>query len=70
MRYILENIEAGKLSREIERRGISADQKVRAVVETLNDLPLARMVEQGGAFSFLADEPELYGEADIRPQNV
>lgn len=69
MRYVLENIEAGKLTDEILRRGLSDHQKVRAVVETVNDLPLARTAEQGGAFDFLADEPELYGEADIRQRN-
>ncbi len=70
MRYVLENIEAGKLSNEVEKRGVSAQQRVRAVVETLNDIPLARMAQQGGAFNFLADEPDLYGESDIRSRNV
>jgi len=70
MRYILDNIEAGKLTEEVRRRGLSDHQKVRAVVETLNDLPLARMAEQGGAFDFLTDDPDLYGETDIRSRNV
>ena len=66
MRYILENIEAGKIPGEIQRRGIPAQQRVRVVVETIDeDLPLARMAEKGGAFRFLADEPELYSEADV-----
>jgi hypothetical protein len=68
MRYILDNIEAGKIPGEIQRRGIPARQRVRVVVETLdNDVPLARLAEEGGAFSFLSDEPDLYSEADIRP---
>jgi hypothetical protein len=67
MRYVLENIEAEKLPREIERRGIPPRQRLRVVVETLDDdMPLARMAEQGAAFDFLADEPDLYGEADIQ----
>jgi hypothetical protein len=70
VRYVLENIEAGKLTEEIRRRGLSEHQKVRAVVETLNELPLARTAEQGGAFDFLADEPDLYGESDIRSRHV
>jgi hypothetical protein len=70
MRYVLENIEAGKLSNEVEKRGVSASQRVSAIVETLADLPLARMAQQGGAFDFLADEPDLYGESDIRSRNV
>jgi hypothetical protein len=66
MRYILDNIEAGKIPAEIERRGIGAGERVRVVVETLSDdLPLAHMAEQGHAFDFLAGEPELYSEADI-----
>jgi hypothetical protein len=75
MRYVLENIEAGKLADEMKRRGIALRQRVRVVVETLNggeldDLPLARMAETGGAFDFLADEPDLYSEADVRSPNV
>jgi hypothetical protein len=70
MRYVLENIEAGKLSNEVEKRGIPASQRVRAVVETLADMPLARMAQQGGAFDFLTDEPDLYGESDIRSWNA
>ena len=67
MRYVLENIEAGKLPLEMKNRGIADRQRVRVVVETLNDgLPLAQMAEEGRAFDFLADEPDLYGEADIR----
>lgn len=68
MRYVLENIEAGKLPGEIERRGIPARQRLRVVVETLgDDMPLATIAERGGAFDFLADEPDLYAEADIQP---
>jgi len=71
MRYILENIEVGDLPREIKSRGISNRQRVRVTLETLaDDLPLAKMAEEGRAFDFLADEPELYSEADIRRPNV
>ena len=69
MRYVLENVEAGKLTEEIRRRSLSEHQKMRAVVETLNNLLLARIAEQGGAFNFLADEPDLYGPRDIRPEH-
>lgn len=66
MRHILEDIEAGKIPAEIARRGIRPSQRVRVLLETLsNDLPLAEMAEQGRAFDFLADEPDLYSEADI-----
>jgi hypothetical protein len=71
MRYVLEDIEAGKISLEVERRGISARQRLRVTLETLeNDLPLARMAEEGRAFDFLKDEPDLYSEADIKRPNV
>jgi len=71
MRYILENIEVRKLPGEIKRRGLALHQRVRVVVETLNDdMPLARIAEQGGAFDFLADEPDLYNETDIQSRNV
>ena len=73
MRYVLENIEAGDLAVEMTRRGIALRQRIRVVVETLSgdaDLPLARTAEEGRAFDFLADEPDLYGEADIRKPNV
>lgn len=67
MRYVLEDIEAGKIPGEIQRRGIPAKQRVRVVVETLGvDLPLGHLAEEGGAFRFLEDEPDLYSEADIR----
>ena len=66
MRYVLENVEAGKLTEEVRRRGLPEHERVRAVVDTLNDLPLARTAQEGGAFNFLADEPDPYGEADIQ----
>ncbi len=71
MRYVMEDIEAGKLPGEIERRGIAPRQRLRVIVETLNgELPLAQLAEQGGAFDFLSDDPEIYSEADIQPRNV
>ncbi|MDR3528316.1 MAG: hypothetical protein P4L57_13660 [Rhizomicrobium sp.] len=70
MRYVLENIEAGAVPNEMKRQSIALSQRVR-VVETLNDeMPLAQMAQLGGAFDFLADEPELYSEADIRAPHV
>jgi hypothetical protein len=66
MRYVMDDIEAAKLPSEIERRGIAPRQRLRVIVETLNsEIPLAQLAEQGGAFDFLADEPEIYSEADI-----
>lgn len=71
MRYVMENIEAEKLPGEMKRRGIPPRQRLRVVVETLdNDLTLAHAADQGGAFAFLAEEPDLYREADIKRPNV
>lgn len=67
MRYVLENVRADELPLEIERRGIPNKQRLRVTVETLeHDLPLARIAQEGGAFDFLCDEPDLYSEADVR----
>jgi hypothetical protein len=67
MRYVLEDIEVKEVSVEIERRGVKANRRVRVTVETLgDDLPLASLAEEGRAFAFLADEPDLYSEADIK----
>ena len=72
MRYVLENVEAAKLSGEIERRGIEPRQRLHVVVETLDaeDLPLARMAQEGGAFDFLADEPDIYNESDVKRRSI
>jgi hypothetical protein len=31
-----------------------------------DDLPLALLAVQGGSFTFLADEPDLYGAASLK----
>jgi hypothetical protein len=67
MIQILNDIEAGKLTEELARRGISARQRLRVVVESLGDdsVPITAINAAGGAFDWLADEPELYGDADL-----
>ena len=67
MRYVIESIEADEVSEEIRRCGIPPRQRLRVVLETLgDDLPMARIAEEGRAFDFLSDEPDLYTKADIR----
>jgi hypothetical protein len=67
MRYVFEDIEAEKVSSEIQRRGVRPRQRVRVVLETLDeDISLALLAEKGGAFDFLADEPDLYSSADLK----
>lgn len=69
MRYVLEDIEVGNLSGEVRKRGIPERQRVRVVLDTLDDtLPLAQMAEEGGSFAFLAEEPDLYSLSDVRPE--
>ena len=59
---------AGEVSDELVRRGIAADTRVRVVVEVVeDDLPrMAALAEAGGAFAWLAEEPELYTDADLK----
>jgi hypothetical protein len=66
---------AGEVSAELVRRGIAADARVHALVEVVEedaDLPsMAAVAEAGGAFDWLADEPDLYTDADLqRPQQA
>jgi hypothetical protein len=69
MRYVIDNIEVRKVPAEIERQGIAPSQRVRVVVETLDDdLPMAKIAAEGAAFDFLADEPEIYSESDRADQ--
>lgn len=75
MRHVLEDIEVGRVAEAVSRLGVPPHQRVRVVIETddkdeKDDPDMARMAEEGGAFDFLADEPDLYTEADIKRRNV
>jgi hypothetical protein len=61
------DVEAGRLSAELERRGISAQTKARVLVEVgeAEPLPMAALAQVGGAFDFLADESDIYRDADV-----
>ncbi|MEO8715434.1 MAG: hypothetical protein ABI369_10505 [Acetobacteraceae bacterium] len=61
------DVEAGQVSAELARRGIAAGTPVHVVVEVLDEreLPMAALAQAGGAFDWLADEPDLYSDADI-----
>jgi hypothetical protein len=67
MRQILNDVEAGKVTDELRRRGIPSRQRLRVVVESIDtDEPsLTTMNAMGGAFDWLAEEPELYSDADL-----
>ncbi len=68
MRQVLENVEAGKLTEELARRGIPAGQRLRVTVESIesDELPMTAINASGGAFDWLADEPKLYNDNDLR----
>ena len=73
MQRITLDAEAGQLSAELARRGIAADARVHVLVEVVDSgadaLPMAAIAQAGGAFDWLADEPELYTDADlVQPQ--
>ena len=67
MRQVLTDIEAGKLTEELRRRGIPAGQRLRVVVESIEpeEASITAMNAAGGAFDWLADEPDLYSDADL-----
>ena len=60
--------EAGQVSAELVRRGIAANARVHVLVEVVDEqpgaLPMAAIAQAGGAFDWLADEPDLYTDAD------
>jgi hypothetical protein len=67
MRQVLNDIEAGKVTEELRLRGVPPNQRVRVVVESIDEdeLPITAMNAAGGAFDWLADEPDLYSDADL-----
>jgi hypothetical protein len=67
MKQILDDIEVGEVTAELLRRGIPAGQRIRVVVETIgSDEPsLTAINAMGGGFDWLADEPDLYSDADL-----
>ncbi len=70
MGQITLDVNAGDLSSELIRLGIKPESRVRATVdveEDAGDLDLAAILMAGGAFDWLADEPDLYTEADVTP---
>src|ERR1700730_15061452 len=63
----LNDIEAGKVSDELRRRGIPLRQRLRVVVESIDaeEPSVTAMTAAGGAFDWLAEEPDLYSDADL-----
>ena len=69
MHRITLDAEAGQVSAELARHGIAADTRVHVLVEVVDEqpdaLPMAVIAQAGGAFDWLADEPDLYTDADL-----
>lgn len=69
MHKITLDAEAGQVSAELARRGIAAGTRVHVLVEVVGEqhdaLPIAAIAQTGGAFNWLADEPDLYTDADL-----
>ena len=69
MHRITLDAEAGQVSAELARRGIPAGTRVHVLVEVVDEqydaLPMAVIAQAGGAFDWLADEPNLYTDADL-----
>jgi uncharacterized protein (UPF0218 family) len=71
MQRIALDAEAGQVSAELVRRGIASSTRVHVLVEVAGEedlLPMAAMAQAGGAFNWLAEEPDLYTDADLVPQ--
>jgi hypothetical protein len=70
MHRISLDTEAGQVSAELVRHGIAAGTRVHVVVEVASEqeLPMAAIVQAGGAFDWLADEPDLYTDSDLLPR--
>ena len=55
------------MSDELQRRGIPSGQRSRVVVESIaaEKPSLTAINAAGGAFDWLAEEPDLYSDADL-----
>ena len=71
MQRITLDAEAGQASMELVRRGIAAATRVRVLVEVADaeELPVTTLMQEGGAFDWLADEPDLYTDIDLVQQS-
>jgi hypothetical protein len=69
MQTIALDAEAGQVSAELARLGIPATTRVHVLVEVVADgsetLPMAAIAQAGRGFDWLADEPDLYTDADL-----
>lgn len=67
MSQIVLDAEAGEVSSELVRRGIPSRALVHVLVEVVPDgeLPMAAIAQSGKGLDWLAEEPDLYSDADL-----
>lgn len=67
MHQIILDAEAGQVSAELARRGIASTARVHVLVEILDPaaLPMAAIAQAGQGLDWLAEEPDLYSDADL-----
>ena len=67
MSQIVLDAEAGEVSAELARRGIPPHAWVHVLVEVTagGELPMAAIAQAGKGLDWLAEEPELYSDADL-----
>jgi hypothetical protein len=70
------DVEAGRVSEELARRGIAAHTRVHVMAEIVDigdegdgRLSMTALAQAGGTFAFLADEPDLYTDSDTVERN-
>jgi hypothetical protein len=69
MSQIVLDTEAGQVSAELVRRGIASHVRVRVRVEVADsdELPMAAIAQLGKGLDWLAEEPDLYSDANFDP---
>jgi hypothetical protein len=67
MKQVLNDVEATEVSEKLRRRGIPPRQRLRVVVESIEteEPSITEMNAAGGAFDWLAEEPDLYSDDDL-----
>ncbi len=66
MQQIVLDAEVSEIPAELGRRGIAASTRVHVIVEVADETPpMARLAQAGKAFDWLAEEPDIYADADL-----
>ena len=72
MQRMFLNVQAGQVSAELFRHGLAAATRVHVLVEVAeaghDALPMTTIAQAGGALDLLAEEPNLYTDADLLQQ--